>query len=261
MAETLTVDTTPQTETVGDSLTTDEQESLAIGEEMESQQEQLLAGKYKDAAELEKAYIELQSKLGEANKETPEEVTEETTEEAEPEPKDVTDTEFLDRLWDEATGDKYTDDTLKELSEMSARDLAQMHLEYRSKNQQAQPKELTPENITKLKGVAGGDEGYDKMIGWAKGSLAEQEIAMFDKVMESGDTLACYFAIQALKYRYDDASGVEGTMLTGKAPSSRGTQFKSNAQLVEAMNDPKYDNDPAYRQEVMEKLERSNLKF
>ena len=261
MAETFTVDTSPQTETLGDSLTPDEQESLTIGEEMESQQESLLAGKYKDAAELEKAYIELQSKLGESGKETTEEVTKETTEEVEPESKDTNNTEFLDRLWDEATNDKYTDDTLKELSEMNPRDLAQMHLEYRSKNQQEQPQELTPENITKLKSVVGGDDGYDKMMGWAKGSLADQEIAMFDKVMESGDTLACYFAIQALKYRFDDASGVEGKMITGKAPSSRGDQFKSNAQLVSAMNDPKYDNDPAYRQEVMEKLERSNLQF
>ncbi len=59
----------------------------------------------------------------------------------------------------------------------------------------------------------------------------------------------------------DDASGVDGKMLTGKAPSNRGDQFKSQAQVVEAMNDPKYDNDPAYRREVMEKLERSDIKF
>ena len=99
------------------------------------------------------------------------------------------------------------------------------------------------------------------MINWANSTLTKQEIEMYDTVMEAGDPLGCFFAVQALKYRYDDASGVEGTMITGKAPSSRGSQFKSNAQLVEAMNDPKYDNDPAYRQEVMEKLERSNLKF
>ena len=79
--------------------------------------------------------------------------------------------------------------------------------------------------------------------------------------MDMGDPVACFFAVQSLKYRYDDASGVEGKMLTGKAPSNSGTQFKSNAQLVEAMNDPKYDNDPAYRQDVVEKLDRSDLQF
>ena len=55
MAETLTVDTTPQTETLGESLTADEQDSLAVGEQLVEQQEQLLAGKYKDAEALEKA--------------------------------------------------------------------------------------------------------------------------------------------------------------------------------------------------------------
>ena len=64
MAETLTVDTTPQTETITENLTQDEQDSLAVGEKLVEQQEQLLAGKYKDAAELEKAYVELQKKLG-----------------------------------------------------------------------------------------------------------------------------------------------------------------------------------------------------
>ena len=57
MAETLTVNTTPETVTVGENLTADEQDSLAVGEELVNQQDQLLAGKYKDASELEKAYI------------------------------------------------------------------------------------------------------------------------------------------------------------------------------------------------------------
>ena len=69
MAETLTVDTTPQTETLGDNLTPDEQASLKVGEEMMNQQEQLLAGKYKDAEALEKAYVELSKKLGEKSEE------------------------------------------------------------------------------------------------------------------------------------------------------------------------------------------------
>ena len=64
MAETFTVDTTPQTETVPDSLTAEEQDSLAVGESIAQEQETLLAGKYKNAEELEKAYKELESKLG-----------------------------------------------------------------------------------------------------------------------------------------------------------------------------------------------------
>ena len=64
MAETLTYDAGTDTVTTEDNLTEAEQESLAVGEEMQAQQEQLLAGKYKNAEDLEKAYVELQKKLG-----------------------------------------------------------------------------------------------------------------------------------------------------------------------------------------------------
>ena len=64
MAETFTVDTNTPTETVPDSLTAEEQDSLAVGEQMAQDQETLLAGKYKNAEELEKAYKELEQKLG-----------------------------------------------------------------------------------------------------------------------------------------------------------------------------------------------------
>ena len=56
MAETLTVNTTPDTETLTNGLTSDEQDSLAVGEQLVAEQENLLAGKYKNAEELEKAY-------------------------------------------------------------------------------------------------------------------------------------------------------------------------------------------------------------
>ena len=51
-------------------------------------------------------------------------------------------------------------------------------------------------------------------------------------------------------------------MVTGKtAPPQSGDVFRSQAELVEAMSDRRYDNDPAYRQDVIEKLYRSDLDF
>jgi len=255
MAETLTYDTTPETEV----LTPDEQDSLEIGEKMVAEQEGLLAGKYKDPQELEKAYLELQTKLGSNEQETSEEL--EIIPEGNKQEKEEVTSDLLDRLWDEAQSENYNDDTLKELSEMSSRDLAQMHLQYRANNQQTQPVVVNEQQVNQLKEIAGGDKGYTNMMGWAKDSLGKQEIDMYDAVMERGEPLACYFAVQALKYRFDDASGVDGEMLTGKASSSQGSSYQSQAQLVEAMEDPRYENDTAYRQDVMKKLERSNLQF
>ena len=253
MAETVTtVDTSPDTEV----LTPEEQDSLQVGEALVAEQENLLAGKYKNAEELEKAYIELQGKLGDP-KEEKEEPTQELEIEKEEQELEEPDTSFLDRLWDEANT-KYTDETMQELSKMNPNELARQYIKYRSDNEQPQ---ITDEQVNQLKGIAGGEKEYKGMMDWASNNLQKNEIDMYDKVMEKGDPTACYFAVQALKYRFDDASGVEGEMLTGKAPSNKGDQFKSNAQLVEAMSDPKYENDPAYRREVMEKLERSNIEF
>jgi hypothetical protein len=50
-------------------------------------------------------------------------------------------------------------------------------------------------------------------------------------------------------------------MLTGKAPVNTGDVYRSQAEVVRAMKDSKYENDPAYRQDIYEKLERSNLNF
>ena len=61
----MTYDAGTDTVTTSENLTQDEQESLQVGEEMQNQQEQMLAGKYKNAQELENAYIELEKKLGE----------------------------------------------------------------------------------------------------------------------------------------------------------------------------------------------------
>ena len=68
-------------------LNEDEQDSLQVGEKMEAQQEPLLAGKYKDAEELEKAYLELQTKLGEKPSEDKVEESE-PEDQAEPETKE-----------------------------------------------------------------------------------------------------------------------------------------------------------------------------
>jgi len=99
------------------------------------------------------------------------------------------------------------------------------------------------------------------MLEWANGSLNKQEIDMFDAVMEQGNPLAAFFAVRALAYRYEDAIGRDGQMLTGNAPKTSGEQFRSQAEVVKAMSDPRYDRDPAYRQDIMQKLERSNINF
>jgi len=235
-------------------LNADEQESLAIGEEMANDQETMLAGKYKNAEELEAAYIELQKKLGDNSEES--EVTEEETEETEEE--ESSDSSLFDRLWDEAKGEEFSEDILKELSESNPTDLAKMYLDYRN----SQPtNKITEKDATTLMDSIGGEEKYSDMMKWAIDNVPDAEIDMYDSVMESGDRNAAFFAMQALSYKYGDSVGVEGKLVQGKAPTETTKGFKSQAEVVNAMQDPRYDRDPAYRQEIMAKLENSNVNF
>lgn len=237
-------------------LNADEQDSLAVGEQMEQQQETMLAGKYKNAQELESAYIELQKKLGESGETTTEE-SEETKEEDEPE--ETIDASLLDRLWNEAQGEEISEGILKELQGADPGDLAKMYLEYR--NSQPEPQQITNQEAKLLKDSVGGEETYANMMRWASDNLTENEVNMYDSVMESGDRNAAYFAMQAMSYRYGDSVGVEGKLVQGKAPSESKKGFTSQAEVVAAMSDPRYDRDPAYRQEIMAKLENSNVNF
>ena len=100
------------------------------------------------------------------------------------------------------------------------------------------------------------------MIDWAQKSLNEQEVNMFDAVMAKGDPLAAFFAVRSLAYAYNDAVGYDGNVVQGKAPKQNTDQFRSQQELINAMSDTRYENDPAYRQDVMDKLTRSpNVNF
>ena len=236
-------------------LNSDEQESLAIGEEMSKDQETMLAGKYKNAEELEAAYIELQKKLG---NESSKEESESQPEEPEESEEENSESSLFDRLWEEAQGDEFNNETLDELAKAKPADLAKMYLEYRN----SQPtKEISQEVATQLKDSVGGEEQYASMMQWASNNMNENEIDMYDSVMESGDRNAAFFAMQALSYKYGESVGVEGKLVQGKAPTETTKGFKSQAEVVNAMQDPRYDRDPAYRQEIMAKLERSNVNF
>ena len=264
MAETntFTVDTTPQTETLTDDLTTDEQDSLAVGEKIVEQQEQLLAGKYKDASELEKAYVELQKKLGDKDTDTAS---------AEEQPKDTpTMSEGATLITDASkeyfdNGNKLSDETLSKFSSLSSQDLIKAYMEVQSnpefQQQNAPAADITTSQINEIKNSAGGEQAYAQIVNWAKSNIPTDQLTAFNEVVNSGSVQAIQLAVSGLKAEYDNANGVEGRMVTGKASKGDTDVFRSQAELVAAMSDKRYDRDPAYRQDIIEKLDRSNLDF
>jgi hypothetical protein len=215
MPETLTMNETPADQP---ELNADEQDSLAVAEAAEGEQQQLLAGKFNDAKSLEQAYLELQKKLGEPRDE-PEAGEEGEQEEQAPNEEDV--------LEEDPSGEQLTEDQAQQLFEM-----------------------------------VGGEKTYKSMIDWAGQNLSKEEVQMYDSVMSTGNASSIYFAVQALNNRFTDAVGNDGQLLTGnRSAAQQDASFRSQQELVAAMNDPRYDNDPAYRDDVVRKLNNSTIEF
>ena len=275
MSETLTYDPGTDTVTTEESLTPEEQDSLQVGEQIQQEQEQLLAGKYKSAEDLEKAYVELSKKLGEKGNQNSEEAgdtedsteveSEESTEETEEASQPSEAAELITSASDEFNENgELTPETLEKFSSMSSQELVEAYMQVQSTLPQAQSEapEILDSQINEIKNSAGGEKAYGELVTWAGENLPQTEIDAFDEIVSTGSTQAIKLAVSGLKAQYENANGYEGQMLTGKAPKNTKDVFRSQQELVAAMSDRRYDNDPAYRQDVIAKLERSeNLQF
>ena len=264
MADTLTIKQDDQSTDV-ENLTTEEQDSLQVGEEMAKEQGELLAGKYKNAEDLEKAYVELQKKLG--DKEEPEATKdeEEVTDEKD-EPKEKSEAySLIESASDEYfnNGESLSPETLEKFKGMSSQDLVNGYMQMVKDNPQTNNTEVdvNTAEINKIQNSVGGEAQYNNLVTWAGKNLPENEIKAFDDLVGTGNAAAIQLGVDAIKSRYEAVNGYEGRRLTGKAADTSGDVFRSQAQLVEAMSDPRYDRDPAYRQDVVAKLERSDIDF
>jgi hypothetical protein len=242
-------------ELVEGELSAEELDSLAVGERLAEEESQLLAGKYKSAEELERGYLELQKRL--SGKEDTE--AEEAPQQEEEAPNKEEGNLYETIMESYRTGE-WDPEVVGKVENMNPVDVANMFLENQQVQQQSTP-QATESDIEQIQQSVGGSDEYQSMIQWAGQNLSEQEVAMYDAVMDRGDPLAMFFAAQALSARYQDAVGYDGEMLTGSAPRNSGDTFRSQAELVAAMSDPRYDRDPAYRADVADKLERSNIQF
>ena len=261
MSETLTYDNTPDAEV----LTADEQDSLAVGEQLEEQQNELLAGKYKSAEELEKAYVELQKKLGETDNES-----EETEQEEPEEPEEPTEQSAAAELISNASAEyaesgELTAETKQKFAEMSSQELVDAYIEMQAnapvEEAVQEAPEITESEINQIKNSIGGDQAYGRVMEWASQNLEQNQIDAYDNIVATGSADAIQMMIAGLNAQYEASNGYEGRMLSGKAAAQNSDVFRSQAELVSAMSDPRYENDAAYRNDLLEKLDRSDLNF
>lgn len=256
---------TVNTERDPDVLTEDELDSLRVGEELQAEQQDMLAGKFRDAEELEKAYMELQQKLGQPREEgTPEPKEEEESEVPNNEEPELTE---VHRLINDASQEYWANDgtisadMMDKLSAMDSKELVQTYMEMQAVNDAApQPvADLTDREVMEIQSMVGGAEDYSQMTSWAGENLPPEDVQAFDSLIATGQMGAIRLAVAGLKSLYSEKVGYEGRMLSGKAATESVDAFRSQAEVVRAMQDPRYENDPAYRNDVFNKLDRSNL--
>ena len=285
MAETIRYDTSDDP-VAAQQIAEAEAESLKVGEELMAKQDKMLAGKYKSAEDLETAYLELQKKLG--NKETlePAGEAEEAGTEVEPpqfynEDKSVN-YETANELYGEQLGNLFKDNSIDpfEMNEYFGQNNGTLNEEMYGKLEQAgltkevvdnylagvrnaanldpvQPV-LTEAEIAEVKSVANGEEGYQNLMDWAGQNLNKQAIEEYDSVLKTANKTAIKFAVSALMGKYEDSQGRDSKIVTGKeAPTEN---YRSMAEVVRDMNKPEYQNDQAFRDDVIRKLAASNLK-
>ena len=260
MTEKLTYDPTPAD---APEFTEDEQDSLAVAEKLGQEESELYAGKYQSAEELEEAYINLQKKLGSSDDD---DEVEETTFDEDEYPEEVA--EGVDLIT--TASEEYfendgaiSEETMQRFTEMSSSDLVEAYMAIRDRNPDVDggvATDLTDAEMNQVYNSAGGEAEYGRLTSWAAQNLSETKLDAFNDMIDRGNATAIQIAVAGLRAEYEAQEGYEGRMLTGKsAPAADG--FRSQAEVVQAMSDPRYDRDEAYRQDVYDKLERSNVQF
>ena len=258
MTERLTYDPTPAD---AQEFSADEQDSIAVAEKLGQQESDLYAGKFENAEELENAYLELQRKLGSGDDE------EEQSTLDEDEYYDEGTTAGIELISD-ASEEYYANegqlsaDTMEQFKEMSSNDLvnAYIAIQENNPNQGGYSADLTDAEMNQVYNSAGGEAEYNRLTEWAADNLSERKLDAFNNMIDQGNATAIQIAVSGLRSEYEAQEGYEGRMLTGKAARAV-DGFRSQAEVVRAMSDPRYDTDPAYRQDVYDKLERSNVQF
>jgi hypothetical protein len=240
-------------------FTADELDSLRVGEEQSQGEERMLAGKYENAEQLEKAYLELQQMLGEKEGEA-EEPEAEPDQDYDEEKPDERFTLFEDAKAQLQENGELSDEALDAFDGMSSRDLVDLYLEWQGDDAYSETEEvvdLSDQEVNQIKNSVGGEDAYNALMEWSSQSMPGEYVQAFDELVATGDPFAIQLAVNGLVASYQMENGFEGEMLTGGDSRVQQDVFRSQAELVEAMSDPRYDRDPAFRADIATKLERS----
>lgn len=216
-----------------------------------------LPEKFKSVEDMAKAYQELEKKLG-APKDAPAAEAPKTPENPlEIKPEDAKETvENAGLDFDALEAEYMAKGTLSEASyeRLEKAGIPRPIVDSYVAGIQAQARTLELEAYS----AVGGEAQYKAMASWAASNLTQAEKDAFNAAT-AGTKEQLMFAIQGLHAKYTAANGREPALLNAPNGVASGPIFRSVAEMTTAMSDPRYQNDPAYRNDVQERLMRSNI--
>lgn len=160
---------------------------------------------------------------------------------------------------------KSTDDLLKAYQELEKKlgsrgyEAADDEPEVEDEAAEQEAPVLSQEEEQTILESIGGQENFSAVQDWAKNNLNQDELEAYNREVNSGDYYRARNALQSLYFAYQDSEGYESNLIGGKLSSNGSDVFRSSQEVMAAMNDPRYLQDPAYTQDVQDKLIRSEV--
>ena len=216
-------------------------------EEETEERPEWLPEKFKTPEALAKAYSDLEKKQSEQADSSEESTSESTSE-----------TEAVSNVIQEASDSFYENG---ELSDKNFEDLEKAGIPREFVEAYVKGQEATMNaEIASITDSIGGQENYDAMVQWASANLPSEEIDSYDEIVATGGTNAAKMAVKGLYARYMSEGGGSSVNIAKGATSGASLQpFRSMSQVTDAMKTKQYQQDPAYRKEVEQRIAISNL--
>ena len=213
------------------------------------EEERKLAGKYKSVEDLEKAYTELETKLGQRDTPSEEDTESPTPNEAEEAVKEAgLDFSSLESEYD--NDGQLSDDSFKKLEQAG---IPRSAVDQYIKGQES----INNGFADRVQAEVGGEQEYTSMVEWASNNLNPSEQTAFNDALTNENSAK--FAVQGLYSRFKSANPnlIGSNRTSGQTNNSGG--FETKSEMIKAMGSREYKSDSTYRAKVQAKLAKSNF--
>lgn len=105
-----------------------------------------------------------------------------------------------------------------------------------------------------LASCVGGRRKFDSIIQWAAKNLSESEITSINSVTDKD---IIQIILKDLKARMEEQEGITPNYTNGEGGKISKEIYRSQAEMFEAISNPKYGKDEAYRHDVQQKITAS----